>query len=167
MPTCMVTASPEIARRAGRAFWIRKWRTGFGVFSLGAIACVIATIIWMVALFGPARAPLGVPATILAMMIVLESGWLFGVPRALARAASGGKTSEVNVEDDGITVKSGRNTQFLPWKVFSAVWIYDSFVILPVGRFVVSRFIWIPRAGMSSEVLEALEPARDRLSSSR
>src|SRR5436190_17728998 len=54
----MVTASPEIARRAGRAFWIRKWRTGFGVFSLGAIACVIATIIWMVALFGPARAPL-------------------------------------------------------------------------------------------------------------
>ena len=101
----MVSASPEIARRAGRAFWIRKWRTGFGVFSLGAIACVIATIIWMVALFGPARAPLGVPATILAMMIVLESGWLFGVPRALARAASGGRTSEVNVEDDAITVK--------------------------------------------------------------
>jgi len=41
---------------------------------LGAIACVIATIIWMMALFGPARAPARVPATILAMMIALESG---------------------------------------------------------------------------------------------
>jgi hypothetical protein len=119
----------------------------------------------MIALFGLKGAPLGVPAILLVMMVGLESTLLFGHPRALARAASGGKTSEVSVENDGITIKSGRNTQFLPWKPFSGVWIYDSFVILPVGRFALSRFIWIPREGMSPEVLEALESARGRLSS--
>lgn len=163
----MVTASPEVARRAGRTFWLRKWRTGFGLFVLGGIACVIATIIWLIALFGPERAPLGVPAILLVMMLGLESTLLFGLPRSLARAARGGKSSEVSVEDDGITIKSGRNTQFLPWKVFSGIWIYDRFVILPVGRFAMSRFIWIPREGMSPEVLEGLESARTRLSSTR
>lgn len=162
MPSCVVNASPAIARRAGRAFWLRKWRTPFGLFALGSIMCVIASLTWMVAVFGWERAPLGVPVTILAMMIVLESNSFLGVPRALARAASGGNSSEVHVEDDGITVRSGRNTHFLPWKTFAAVWVYDNFVILPIGRFVVSRFIWIPRAGMSPEVLSALESARHR-----
>lgn len=130
--------------------------------------CVIATIVGMVALFGWQRAPLGVPATILCMMIAVESvSFFFGVPRRLARSASGRNASEVHVEDDGITVKAGRNTQFLPWRVFSAVWIYSGFVLLPIGRFAVSQFVWIPTAGMSAEVLQALELASKRLANSR
>jgi hypothetical protein len=167
LPSCVVNASPDIARRAGRAFWVRKWRTRFGAFALASIICVIATIVWMVALFGWERAPLGVPATVLCMMMVAESVSFFGVPRTLARSASGRNTSEVHVEDDGITVKAGRNTQFLPWKTFSAVWIYGGFVLLPIGRFAVSRFVWIPTAGMSAEVLQALASASKRLANSR
>jgi hypothetical protein len=101
VPTCVVTATPEVARRAAQTFWLRKWRTGFRVFALSGIACLIATIIWLVALFGWQRAALAVPATILTLMVAMEGGSLLGFPRALARAAVEGNSSEVQVENDG------------------------------------------------------------------
>ena len=122
-------------------------------------------VIWMVAFLGRQQAPVGIPATLLVMIVMMESTSLFGVSRSLARAASGGKSYEVDVQDDGITISSERNTNFRPWKVFSGIWVYDRFVILPLGPLVVSRFIWIPREGMSPEVLTALESAASRYSS--
>jgi hypothetical protein len=132
------------------------------------MACVVGLIIWLNILFGYDKAPLGVPATILAMFVALELGSLIGIPLRLARAARGpGGTFEVQAEDDGITIRSGRNTRFLPWKVFSGVWMYDDFIILPVGPIVMSQFVWVPRAGMSSEVSGAFRTAKERLASQR
>jgi hypothetical protein len=64
------------------------------------------------------------------------------------------------VTADGVTVRSGKNTHHFPWKVFSSIWIYDDFILLPLGKVVLNRFVWIPTSGMAPEVLTAFRAAR-------
>jgi len=111
------------------------------------------------------KAPIGFPAALLVMWLAIEAGSLIGMPLGLARAARApANASEVQVDDEGVTIKSGRNVRFLPWTTLPAIWIYDEFIILPVGPFVVSRFVWVPRAGMSADVFAAFQRASERLS---
>jgi hypothetical protein len=56
-------------------------------------------------------------------------------------------TARIPVESPAIPfrpsryVRSGKNTNFLRWKVFSSVWIYDDFIVLPIGKFALNRFV--------------------------
>jgi hypothetical protein len=107
----------------------------------------------------------GMLATILMLMAVTQSASFFTIPRTLARVAgrTPQNTSEIDVTEEGLTVRSGKNTNFLPWKVFSSVWIYDDFIVLPIGKDVLNRFFWVPTAGMTADVRVAFKAARDRL----
>jgi hypothetical protein len=131
------------------------------------MACLIGTLVWLSIIFGGLdKAPIGVPATILGMWFAMEAGSLIGMPLGLARAAKAANASEVQVDDEGLTIKSGRNVRFLPWTTLSAIWIYDDFILLPLGPLGMSRFVWVPRAGMSAEVLAAFQGVSERLSNS-
>ncbi len=165
LASCTVEASPAVALRAGRAFFPRKWRTKFGLITPGAIAIDIAVLIGVLTWMGPDNMLVGMLATILMLMAVTESASFFTIPRTLATVArrTPQNTSEIEVTEEGLTVRSGKNTHFLPWKVFSSVWIYDDFIILPIGEFVLNRFLWVPTAGMTAEVRAAFKAACDRL----
>jgi hypothetical protein len=165
LATCTVSASPAVALRAGRAFFFRKWRTKFGLITLGAIVIDIAVLISVLIWIGPDNMLVGMLATILMLMAVFQGASFFIIPRTLARVAGRTPqiTSEIEVTEDGLTVRSGKNTNFLPWKVFSSVWIYDDFVVLPIGKFALNRFLWVPTAGMTADVRAAFKAARDRL----
>lgn len=165
LASCTVAASPAVALRAGRAFFFRKWRTKFGLVTLGAIVIDIAVLIGVLAWMGPDNMLVGMLATILMLMAAIQSASFFTIPRTLAKVAGRApqSTSEIEVTEEGLTVRSGKNTNFLPWKVFSSVWIYDDFIVLPIGKFVLNRFVWVPTAGMTADVQAAFRAARDRL----
>jgi hypothetical protein len=130
--SCTVITSPEVAFRAGRAFFWRKWRTKWGAVLLGAILINLATLIGVIVWMGP-------------------DNWLVG--------SATKTTSEIEVTADGITVRSGRNTRYLPWKVFSCIWIYEDFILLPLDKVLLNRFVWLPTSGMTPEVLAAFRTA--------
>ena len=160
-----MSASPAVALRAGRAFFFRKLRTKFGLIALGATVIDIAVLIGVLTWIGTDNMLVGMLVTILMLMAVIQSASFFTVPRTLARVAGRApqNTSEIEVTEEGLTVRSGKNTNFLPWKVFSSVWIYDDFIVLPIGEFVLNRFLWVPTAGMPADVRAAFKAARDLL----
>ena len=164
LASCTVVTSPEVAFRAGRTFFWRKWRTKSGALLLGAILINIATLTGVMVWIGPDNWLVGVMSAILFLNAVLQGGYFFSLPRALRRAALRApmNISEIEVTDDGLTVRSGRSTNHLPWKVFSFIWIYEDFVLLPLGKVVLNRFVWIPTSGMTAEVLTAFRTARHR-----
>jgi hypothetical protein len=164
LASCTVVTSPEVAFRAGRTFFWRKWRTKSGALLLGAILINIATLIGVTVWIGPDNWLVGVVSAILFLNCVLQGGYFLSLPRALRRAAlrATQTTSEIEVTDDGVTVRSGKNTHHLPWKVFSFIWIYDDFILLPLGKVVLNRFVWVPTSGMTPEVLTAFRTARSR-----
>jgi YcxB-like protein len=86
--------------------------------------------------------------------------WASASRRAALRATH--TTSEIEVTDDGVTVRSGKSAHHLPWKVFSFIWIYDDSMLLLLGKGVLDRFVWVPTSGMTPEVLTAFRPARTR-----
>jgi YcxB-like protein len=103
-------------------------------------------------------------SAILFLKAVLQGTYFFSLPRALWRAAlrAPKTTSEIEVTDDGLTIRSGKSTNHLPWKVFSFIWIYEDFILLPFGKIVLNRFVWVPTSGMTAEVLTAFQTARHR-----
>jgi hypothetical protein len=169
LASCTVSASPAVALRAGRAFFLRKWRTKFGLITLGAVVIDIAVLIGVLSWIGPDHILVGMLATILMLMGLVQSASFFTIPHTLARVTERApqSTSEIEVTEEGLTVRSGKNTNFLPWQVFSSVWIYDEFILLPIGKFILSRFVWVPTAGMTADVRTAFKAARDRLATRR
>jgi len=165
LASCTVAASPEIAFRAGRAFFWRKWRTKFGLLLLGAIVINTAMLVGVIYWIGPDNWLVGVVSAILLLNVAIQSAYFVSVPRVLRRSVLRAlqPTSEIEANDDGITVRSGKNTNYLPWKVFAFVWIYEDFILLPLGKVALNRFIWVPRSGMTPEVLAAFKSVRDRL----
>jgi hypothetical protein len=125
----------------------------------------MASVIGVLAWIGPDNMLVGMLATVLTSMAVIQSASFFTIPRTLARVAGRAtqSTSEIEVTEEGLTVRSGKSTNVLPWKVFSSVWIYDDFIVLPIGKFALNRFVWVPSAGMTADVRAALKAAHDRL----
>jgi uncharacterized membrane protein YkgB len=113
LPSCIVVGSPPVALRAGRAFFFRKWRTKFGLFTLGAIVIDVTVLAGVLVWIGPDNMLVGMLATILILMAANQSSSLFSIPRALARAAARApqNTSELEVTEEGLTVRSGKDTK--------------------------------------------------------
>lgn len=163
MASCSIEYSPEVAERAARQFFWRKWRTPFGILLISSIVIISAVLIVWMYKFG-ADWFVGMLGTLLALNLIMQWAWYSRLPKALARSVAERKNVELETTDEGICLSSARNTNFTPWSKFSAIWIYDEFVLLRVSKNSLgSLFIHIPAQGMTPEVRAAFEGARARL----
>jgi hypothetical protein len=78
--------------------------------------------------------------------------WACDVRRA---SENGGRLQRRAGEAAASTRGVAKHTHHLPWKVFSFIWIYDDFILLPLGKVVLNRFVWVSTSGMTPEVLAA------------
>jgi hypothetical protein len=164
LASCTIIYSPDVARRAGRIFFWRKWTTKFGLLFLSSLVIMTVTLAiwvtwvdpdWFVGAFG----------MLLALNLILLGTSYFAIPRALARIASdpSRNTATIETTDDGVKISLAENVVFLTWKEISFIWVYDDFVLLVLGKMTVSRFIHIPTKGMTAEVQSAFVSAPNRL----
>lgn len=128
-------------------------------FSSLIIVVLIAWVCWV----GPDWAT-GMLGTPLVANLIIQWGWYSRFPKALARSVTERKATELETTNEGMRLSSGQNTTFTPWSKFSAIWIYDEFILLRLGKSQLgSLFVHIPTRGMTPEVRSAFEGARDRL----
>lgn len=163
MASCSIEYSPEVAERAARQFFWRKWRTPFGILLLSSFVILSVVLIVWVYKVG-ADWFVGMLGTILAANLIIQWSLYSRFPKALARSAADLKSVELETSDEGIRLSSARSANFIPWSKFSAIWIYDEFLLLRWGKSPTgSRFIHIPAQGMTPEVRAAFEGVRARL----
>jgi hypothetical protein len=101
---------------------------------------------------------------LLALNLIIQGTSYFAIPRALARMASDPArgTAALETSDEGVKISAAGNVSFLPWTKISFIWIYDDFVLLVLGKMIVTRFVLIPAKGMTAEVRSAFEAASNR-----
>lgn len=163
MASCSIEYSPEVAERAARQFFWRKWRTPFGMLFFSSLIIVGAALIAWVCWVGPDWFA-GMLGTLLVANLIIQWGWYSRFPKALARSVTERKAAELETTNEGMRLSFGQNTNFTPWSKFFTIWIYDEFILLRLGKSQLgSLFIHIPTRGMTPEVRSAFEGARDRL----
>jgi hypothetical protein len=125
--SCTVLYPPDVARRTGRTFFWRKWKTKFGLFFLSSVLIVIATLAVWSAWVGRDwfTDALGM---LLVMNLVTQRTSL---SRALARMASDPTRSTAAIEttDEGVKIPVAGSVGFLPWTKISFIWVYDDFLL--------------------------------------
>jgi hypothetical protein len=160
MATCTVTYSPEVARRAARTYFWRKFKTLFGALYLASVPLMIGAIAFIYHMQG-ANWFVGAFGLLLFFNLLMEWTYYFSLPRALARrlADPANRTAEVTTSADGVRIAIGPNASLLKWARFKHVWLYDDFVILAVMPPLMTGFVYLPTAGMTPEVRRDLESA--------
>jgi len=160
MATCTVTYSPEVARRAARAYFWRKFATLFGASYLASIPVMIGAIAFIYYMQG-ANWFVGAFGLLLFFNVLMQWGYYFTLPRALAKRLVDPLlcTAEITTSADGVRIVIGPNASLLKWARFRRIWLYDDFVILAMNPPLQMGFTYIPTAGMSTEVRRDLEAA--------
>jgi len=160
MTTCTVTYSPEVARRAARTYFWRKFKTPFGVSYLASVPVMIGAVAFIYYMQG-ANWFVGAFGLLIFFNLLMQWGYYFSLPRALARrlADPALRTAEVTTSPEGVRIVIGPNASLLKWARFKRIWLYDDFVILAVNPPLQMGFTYLPTAGMSTEVRRDLEAA--------
>jgi hypothetical protein len=162
LASCTITNSPDVALRAARsAFW-RKFRSWLGASYLSSFVILPGFIAFVVIADG-ANWIVGVLGALLFFNALIQFSSYVWIPRALARSASDPSriTTDLETTPEGIVLVSGRNKSFVPWTKFSNIWVYDDYIILVVGVPIASRFAYVSTNGMTPEVRSAFELAAD------
>lgn len=161
MATCTVTWSANVARRAIRKYFWRRFMTPFGLLYLASFPLLIGGI-WVVYSMAGANWFVGAFGLVLVMNVIIQGTYYFVLPRAYVKRLSdpARQTAEVETSADGIRVAMGRSAAFRKWSAFKYVWIYDDFVILAKG-WLSMGFVFIPTQGISPEVRGDLEAASE------
>lgn len=161
--SCSITYSSAVAERAARQFFWLRWRTPFGILFFSSIVIVTGVLIAWICFVGPDWFA-GMLGTLLAANLLIHWTWYSRFPKALARSIAERKSAELETTGEGMRLSFGQNTNFTPWSRFSAIWIYDEFILLRLGKSQWgSLFIHIPTRDMTPEVRSTFEGARDRL----
>ena len=165
MAICNVTYSPEIARRAVRAYFWRKRLTRLGALHLLSLAAAIGIVALVYRLRGPDWF-VGAFGLLIAINVIGQLVLYFSMPGAYAKhyADPTNRTGTVETSQDGVRVTVGANSNLLPWKKYKYVWVYPEFVLLSISP-MSSFFNFIPTAGMTPEVQDDLVRAQNRRSS--
>ncbi len=160
MATCAVTYSPEVARRAVRTYFWRKFGTPFGVSYLVSVPVTIGAIAFTYYMQGP-NWFVGGFGFMLAFNLLMQWLYYFNLPRAFAKrlADPALRTAEITTSADGVRIVIGPNASLLKWARFKRIWLYDDFVILAMNPPLQMGFTYIPTAGMSTEVRRDFEAA--------
>ena len=160
MAACTVTYSPEVARRAARTYFWRKFGTLFGASYLASVSVMTGAIVFIYYMQG-ANWFVGAFGLLLFFNVLMQWGYYFTLPRALAKrlADPALRTAEITTSSDGVRIVIGPNASLLKWARLKRIWLYDDFVILAINPPLQMRFTYIPTAGMSTEVRRDLEAA--------
>ena len=161
MATCTIAYSSDVARRAVRKYFWRRFKTPFGVSLLLALA-LTAGFIWFVYSTDGANWIVGAFDLLFVMNLFIQGSYYFSLPRAFARRLSDAslRTAEVETSSSGIRVSSGPNSSLLTWEKVRHIWFYSDFVILAV-RPPLMRFTFLPTDGMTVEVRRDLQSASE------
>jgi hypothetical protein len=160
MVTCTVQYSADVAVRAIRTYFWRKFRTPFGAFYLGSYPLIIGMIAftyymqganWFVGAFG---------SLVFFNLLMQWSNW-FTLPRAIAKRLTdpANRTAEVTTSAEGIRIAIGQAASFVKWAMIKYIWFYDDFVILALKPPLLMRSIHLPTAGMTPELRRDLAAA--------
>jgi hypothetical protein len=158
--TCTVQYSADVARRAGRAYFWRKFRTPFGALYLVSVPLVLSAILFIYYTEG-ANWFAGAFGLLLFFNLLMQWASYSSFPKALARLAAN-QTAEVATSADGVRLTIGPNSSLLKWASFKRIWLYEDFIILAVNPPFVMRFTYVPTAGMTQEVRSDFERASRR-----
>ena len=161
LATCTLTYSTDVARRAARTYFWRRFKTPLGVSFLFSLP-VTAGFIWFIYSTEGANWFVGAFGLLIVMNLIIQGSYYFSLPKAFARRLSDPslRTAEVETSSKGIRVLSGPNSALLPWKSFKHIWFYHDFVILAV-RPPLMRFTFLPTDGMTPEVRLDLDAASE------
>ena len=159
MASCTVTSSPDIARRAAKTFFWRKFRTPVGVLFALSPPIVLAFSVFLYFYEG-ANWAVGAFGTLFTFNVIIQASYYFTLPRALAKRLSDPAKRSISVETsrEGVRLSYGPNAALLPWKRYKFVWLYPDFIILSVQP-AFSAFVIVPTDGMTSDVHRAFEAA--------
>ncbi len=81
-------------------------------------------------------------------------GMVFSLPKGSCPQRNGTKNPlSLETTNEGMRLSFGQNTNFTPWSKYSAIWIYDEFILLRLGKSQLgSLFVHIPTRGMTPDV---------------
>ena len=160
MATCTITYSADIAHRAARMFFWRRFKTPLGVSFLMSLPAM-AGAMWLVYTVDGANWFIGVTGVVLFLNLIIQSSYYFTLPKAFALRLSDPtlRNAEIETSPQGVRVVSGPHANLLTWERFKYIWIYDDFVILAVKP-PFMPFIFLPTRGMTPEVLRDIRASR-------
>ncbi len=160
MATCTLTYAPEVARRAARTYFWRKFKTPFGALYLASIPLMIGAIAFIYYMQGP-NWFVGAFGLFLFFNLLMQWAYYFTLPKALAKRLvdPATRTAEVTTSPEGVRIVIGPNASLLTGARFKRIWLYDDFVILAVNSPLQMGFTYLPTAGMTPEVRRDLEAA--------
>jgi hypothetical protein len=161
MATCTVRYSPDIARRAARTYFWRRFKTPLGVSFLLAFPIMAAMLWYMYSLAG-ANWGIGAFGLLFFVNLIIESSYYVFLPSAFARRLSDPamRTSEVEISSKAMRVVTGPNATLLTWQKYRHIWLYDDFVLLAMKP-PFMLFTYLPTAGMTPEVRRDLQAASE------
>ena len=161
MATCTLTYSADVAHRAVRTYFWRRFKTPLGVSFLFSIP-LMAAMIWLVYSIDGANWFVGAFGLLIVMNIFIHVSYYYSLPKAFIKRLSDPslRTADVETSSKGIRVLSRPNSALLTWERFKHIWLYDDFVILAV-RPPLMRFTFLPTDGMTLEVRRDLEAASE------
>jgi hypothetical protein len=163
MATCTLTYSTEVARRAFRTYFWKRFSTPLGLFYLFSFPLIIGAV-WFAYSFDGANWFVGAFGLAILMNLSLQGIYYyacyFAFPKAFARRLSDpmARTAEVETSLEGIRILSGPNAALLTWARFKYIWLYDDFVLMAAKPPMFPVF-FIPTNGMTPEVHRDLEAA--------
>jgi hypothetical protein len=158
MAACTVTYSPDIARRAYRTFFWRKFSTPLGILYLLSLPICLASLTFVYLYMGT-NWVFGALAVVFVGNLYIQILSYFAVPRAIARVAIKFNTATIETAIDGFRLSAGQYVSFLEWTRFKYVWPYQDFMVLVPKPALLFRFGYVPALGMSDEVRRDFEAA--------
>jgi hypothetical protein len=158
--SCTVTYSAEVARRAARKYFWRRYKTPLGLSFLFSIPLMTGFIFFVYKTDG-ANWFVGAFGLLIVMNIIIQGSYYFSLPKAFARRLSDPslRTAELETLPIGIRVTSGLNSSLLKWERFKHIWFYPDFVILAVRPPLMMGFTFLPTDGMTVDVRRDIEAA--------
>jgi hypothetical protein len=161
MAVCTVIYSAEVARRAGRTFFWKKFGTPFGILYAISLPLMLIFLIFVYHNVGT-NWIFGAFGVLFVGNVYIQALTYFAVPRTMARLAAKLSTAEIETSDKGFKASIGPNVSFVEWNRFRYVWSYPDFVILVLKPALLFRFAYLPALGMSLEVRKDFEAAIGR-----
>ena len=160
MASCTVTYSAEVARRATRNYFWRRYKTPLGLSFLFSIPLMTGFILFVYKTDG-ADWFVGAVGLLIVMNIIIQGSYYFSLPKAFARRLSDPslRTAELETLPNGIRISSGPNSSLLKWERFKHIWFYPDFVIFAVRPPMMMGFTFLPTDGMTVDVRRDIEAA--------
>src|SRR5262249_36963543 len=110
MATCTVTYTPDVARRAARTYFWRKFKTPFGASYFLSVPVMIGAVAFIYYVQG-ANWFVGAFGLLIFFNLLMQWAYYFSLPKALARrlADPANRTAEVRTSAEGVRIAIGPN----------------------------------------------------------